>query len=272
MTYDAVIFDVDGVLVDVRRSFTAAAVDAVTEVTGSRRFTEEEVRQLKFIRGFNNDWHVAVAGGAWVRFCGDLPFTEFAQAVDRQGGGLGGLRQVVGSDLTATFEARLTRLAKEAYGGATACRRLYGFEPATIRGPGRWREEAPLLSAEDAGRIVTRAGIVTGRSAAEMELAFELLGWRLPSQQVAVSDDPAHDKPDPAKLAAILQHLGSEKALLADDGRDDLELAANARESTGKEVDFCYIGPQPAPWPGVKHRFLSVNEMLNHIEVIHDKS
>ena len=272
MTYDAVIFDVDGVLVDVRRSFTAAAIDAITEATGSRRFTEEEVRQLKYIRGFNNDWHVAIAGAAWVRFCGDLSFPEFAQGVDRDGGGLDGLRLVVGSDLTAEFEAQLTRLAQEAYGGTTACWRLYGFEPDTIRQPGRWQEEVPLLSAEDARRIAPRAGIVTGRSAAEMELAFQLLGWRLAAEQVAVSDDPARDKPDPAKLAFILQYLGSEKALLAGDGRDDLELAANARASTGKEVDFCYIGNSPAPWPRVEHIFPSVHEMLNHIEVVYDKS
>lgn len=272
MTYDAVIFDVDGVLVDVRRSFTAAAVDAVTEATGSRRFTEEEVRQLKSIRGFNNDWHVAVAGAAWVGFCEDLSFPEFAQRVDRHGGGLKGLRHVVGGELTVEFEAQLTRLAQEAYGGTTACWRLYGFEPATIRQPGRWREEVPLLSAADAGRIAPRAGIVTGRSTAEMELAFKLLGWRLPAEQVAIADDPDRDKPDPAKLAAILDHLGSEKALLAGDGRDDLELAANARVSTGKEVDFCFIGPQPAPWPRVEHIFPSVLEMLNHIEVVYDKS
>ena len=272
VTYDAVIFDVDGVLVDVCHSFTAAVVDAVTTDTGSDHFTAGEAGQLKAIRGFNNDWHVAVAGAAWIRLCGDRSFPEFAREVDRQGGGLEGLRRVVGSDLTAEFEAQLTRLAQEAYGGTTACRRLYGFEPVTIRQPGLWREEVPLLSAEDAGRIAPRAGIVTGRSPAEMELAFQLLGWRLPAQQMAVSDDPAHDKPDPAKLASILQYLGSRKALLVGDGRDDLELAANARASTGKEVDFCYIGNSPAPWPRVELSFPSVNEMLNHIEVIHDKS
>ncbi|MBA7679035.1 hypothetical protein ES703_87317 [subsurface metagenome] len=137
----------------------------------------------------------------------------------------------------------------------------------------------PLLSAEDARLIAPRAGIVTGRSAAEMELAFELLGWRLPAEQVAVSDDPDRDpkdpfrdKPDPAKLASILQYLGGRKALLAGDGRDDLELAENTRISTGKEVDFCFIGPQPAPWPQVEHSFPSVREMLNHIEVVYDKS
>jgi len=272
VTYDAVIFDVDGVLVDVHRSFIAAAVDAVTEATGFHSFTEGEVRQLKLIRGFNNDWHVAVAGAAWIRFRGDLTFPEFAREIDQHGGGLEGLRYMVGSDLTDDFEARLTRLTQEAYGGTTACRQLYGFEPENIRRPGRWQEEVPLLSDAEVQSLAPRMGIVTGRSAAEMELAFQLLGWRLPAEQVAVSDDPERDKPDPVNLNSILEYLNSRKALLAGDGRDDLELAINARMSTGKEVDFCYIGPPPVPWPGVEHSFQSVREMLNHIEVTYDKS
>ena len=61
-SYDTVICDVDGVLIDVSRSFTAAAIDAVKSATGSDLFTGKEVLRLKGIRGFNDDWHVAVAG------------------------------------------------------------------------------------------------------------------------------------------------------------------------------------------------------------------
>ncbi len=270
MKYDAVIFDVDGVLVDTRRSFTAAVVDAVAADTGSRRFTEKEAGQLKVIRGFNNDWHVAVAGAAWVRYRSQMPFAEFAGSIDEHGGGLPGLKSLVGGNLTAEFEARLTCLAQEAYGGTTACRRLYGFEPVTIRRPGRWREEVSLLSPEMAKTVASRAGIVTGRNAAEMALAFELLGWRLPDEQVAVSDDPAFDKPHPANLMAILQRLGSRQAILAGDSRDDRELVNNARQK-GVAVDFCFIGPLPPPWPGDGYLFPSVTEMLNQIEVTYDE-
>ncbi len=269
MRYDAVIFDVDGVLVDTRRSFTAAVVDAVAAHTGSRSFTAREAGQLKAIRGFNNDWHVAVAGAAWIEFTDRLSFPVFVRKVEDAGGGMVGLRQAVGRALTTEFEARLTRLAQEAYGGTTACRRLYGFEPATIHQPGRWREEVPLLSPERAAPIISRAGIVTGRNATEMALAFELLGWRLPDEQVAVSDDPAFDKPNPANLMAILQRLGSRQAILAGDSRDDLELVNNARQK-GVAVDFCLIGTRPAPWPWDGHMFPSVDKMLNRIEVTYD--
>ncbi len=271
MRYDAVIFDVDGVLVDTRRSFTAAVVDAVAADTGSQRFTAKEAGQLKAIRGFNNDWHIAIAAAAWVRYQSQMPFAEFVGSIDEHGGGLPGLKSLVGENPAAEFEARLTRLAQEAYGGTTACRRLYGFEPVTIRQPGKWRAEVPLLSPEMARTVASRAGIITGRNAAEMALAFELLGWRLPDEQVAVSDDPAFDKPNPVNLMAILRRLGSRKAILAGDSRDDLELVNNARQK-GVVVDFCFIGPPPAPWPWDGHMFPSVDKMLNQIEVTYDDS
>ena len=92
MKYDAIIFDVDGVLVDTRRSFTFAAVDAVAADTGSHSFTANEAGQLKTILGFNNDWHVAIAGAAWVRYQGQKPFADFACGIEQHGGGLPGLK------------------------------------------------------------------------------------------------------------------------------------------------------------------------------------
>ncbi|MFC1619978.1 HAD family hydrolase [Candidatus Neomarinimicrobiota bacterium] len=264
--YDAIIFDVDGVLINTSRSFTAAAVDAVQVATGSTRFAKNEVQSLKSIRGFNNDWHVAIAGAVWIRFTDDMPFDEFAGLVDQANGGLGGLRHVAGAELVSDLEEQLTRLAQEAYGGTTACYRLYGFEPSTIRQLGRWREEVPLLPPERTSTISSIAGIVTGRNAREMELAFQLLRWRLPAGQVACSTIPALDKPNPAQLLSILDHLGSRKAVYAGDSRDDLDLVMNASRQ-GAEVDFCYIGPATAPWPRVANTFPNVTEMLNSIEV-----
>ena len=269
MTYDAIVFDVDGVLIDTSRSFSAAVLDAVALATGSEGFTGREAALLKTLPGFNNDWHVAIAGAAWITFSSGLSFAEFARAVESAGSGLAGVRRVAGSGVDKEFERRLTRLAQEAYGGSSACAGLYGFEPTTIRQPGHWREEVPLLTAEQIQPLASRAGIVTGRSAAETELAFELLGWRLSAAQVAVSDESGQDKPNPEKLLAILQHLKSRKAILAGDGRDDLELARNARLESGNTVDFCYIGSGSPPWPGAEWAFGSVTEMLKQVEVYH---
>lgn len=267
---DAIIFDVDGVLLDTSGSYTAAAVEAVSVATGSDRFTTHEASRLKAVKGFNNDWHVAIAGAAWVEFTDRLPFQVFARKIEQAGGGLAGLRLAVGRALTAKFETRLTRLAQESYGGTSACHRLYGFEPETIRQVGRWQTEVPLLAPQLAEPMISRIGIVTGRSRAEMEQGFQLLGWQPPPEQVAVADDPAFDKTNPVKLVAMLSHMQSRKALFVGDTRDDLELVINAQQSDGRELDFGYVGPFPCPWPEVEIMAPKVTDLLESIEVTYD--
>lgn len=270
MTVDAIIFDVDGVLLDTSGSYTAAAVEAVSVATGSDRFTTREAAQLKAIKGFNNDWHVAIAGAAWVKFADHWPFQVFARKIEGAGGGMVGLRQAVGRALTLEFETHLTRLAQESYGGTSACRQLYGFEPETIRQVGRWQTEAPLLAPQLAEPMISRIGIVTGRNRAEMEQGFQLLGWQPPPEQVAVADDPAFDKTNPAKLVAMLNRMQSRKALFVGDTRDDLQLVINAQQSDGGELDFGYVGPFPCPWPEVEIMAPNVTELLESIEVTHN--
>ena len=272
MTVDTIIFDVDGVLLDTSESYTAAAVEAVSVATGSDRFTTREVAQLKAIKGFNNDWHVAIAGAAWVQFGNSQSFPEFTQMVDGAGGGLLGLQQVAGPALTEEFEIRLTRLAQESYGGTSACRRLYGFEPETIRQVGRWQTEAVLLAPQLAEPMISRIGIVTGRNRAEMEQGFQLLGWQPPPEHVVVADDPAFDKTNPAKLVAMLNRMHSRKALFVGDTRDDLELVMNARQAHRGQLDFGYVGPFPCPWPEVEIMAPKVTELLETIEVAHDEA
>ncbi len=241
MSYDGYIFDIDGVLVDTKHSFTTAAVEAVSYATSSRSFTSAEVSQLKSIRGFNNDWHVAIAGASWAAYRQEMDFPSFVQEIERNGSGMSGLRTVV-EELTIEFEAYLTSLAQEAYGGTSACRKLYGFNPEFIRIPGLWQTETPLISAEAMRDVLSRSGIVTGRNREETELAFELLGWRLPDGVVAVSDDPQLDKPNPAKLKQLIENLQCEYPLYIGDVRDDLELVRNYRRETGRPLDFCLVG------------------------------
>ena len=178
----------------------------------------------------------------------------------------------MGPALTQEFEIRLTRLAQESYGGTSACRQLYGFEPESIRHAGHWRTETPLLSRSQAGKWLPRIGIVTGRSRAEMEQAFYLLGWRVPAEQLAVSDDPALDKPNPQKLVAILAGMESRKALYVGDARDDLELVSKAQSTWHGALQFGYVGPAPCPWPEVRIVAADVAELIERVEVVQGKS
>ncbi len=56
-----VIFDVDGVLIDVSKSYHFSIKDTVDHFTG-KDIPLEELRDIKFSFGINNDWDVSVAG------------------------------------------------------------------------------------------------------------------------------------------------------------------------------------------------------------------
>ncbi len=265
-TYDSVICDVDGVLIDVSRSFTAAVVDAVEEASGSSRFTPAEVRILKESPGFNDDWHVAVAGGAWVRFFKTTPMEEFVAAIEAAGGGLAGLASLTDVPPATQFFGLMTRLAQEAYGGLDACESLYGFTPETIKQRGRMLAERPLPGAKNLRRHVQRLGIVSGRSSAEMVFAADMLGWSLSPDLVALSDDPALNKPNPEKLLAICALLGSERVVYAGDSLDDYELIRNAREPFPGQIDFAGIGPVRPAWNDAELQCTNIEELLTVIE------
>jgi HAD superfamily phosphatase len=63
---EIVIFDIDGVLVDVRESFHRTVLEAVRHFTG-KRVTAKELHEWKNKSGFNDDWKLSTA---WVRSLG----------------------------------------------------------------------------------------------------------------------------------------------------------------------------------------------------------
>ncbi len=241
MKYDAFIFDMDGVLLDTGRSFVAAAVEAVAYATGENTFTLDEVLLLKTIPGFNNDWYVAAAGACWIEYLPEMTFETYLGKLEKLGGGLEALVKLV-PEFNSAYLERLTRLTMEAYGGTTACRKLYGFDPENIIVPGYWLTESPLVTPEQIKPVLNKAGVVSGRAKGELELGFERLGWSLPDTLVAWSDDPDLDKPNPSKLIRIVERLGADKPVYVGDTRDDLELVKNYRRLTRRDMDFCLVG------------------------------
>lgn len=270
MKYDGFIFDIDGVLLDTSRSFNSAVVEAVTFATNSNQFTFIEIVQLKSIKGFNNDWHAAIAGAGWIQYRPEVPFEAFLQEIKQYGNGLSGLRRSV-PELKKEFEQYLTKLTQEAYGGTTQCRKLYGFEPEFIRVPGWWQTEKSNVTEQQMTPILSKSGIVTGRSKSETDLAMNLLGWRLPDSVIAYSDDPSLDKPNPDKLRQIIKNIGCKNPLYVGDGRDDLELAKNYLHATGNLLDFCLIKSENNI-SEFNLIFESVGELFEKLEINHGKN
>ena len=74
------IFDVDGVLVDVRGSYWRSALDTVHYLTG-RRVTYAELHQWKSKPGFNDDWSMVAA---WVTSLGKpISYNEARRAFEK---------------------------------------------------------------------------------------------------------------------------------------------------------------------------------------------
>lgn len=53
---DVIVFDMDGVLVDVRASYRECIIATVAKITGGKIVTHEQIQQYKNRGGFNNDW------------------------------------------------------------------------------------------------------------------------------------------------------------------------------------------------------------------------
>ena len=70
------IFDVDGVLVDVRGTYWRSALETVRYLTG-KRVTYAELHQWKSKPGFNDDWNMV---SAWVSSLGHPATYEEARA------------------------------------------------------------------------------------------------------------------------------------------------------------------------------------------------
>lgn len=53
---DVIVFDMDGVLVDVRASYRDCIIATVAKITGGLKVTHEQIQGYKNRGGFNNDW------------------------------------------------------------------------------------------------------------------------------------------------------------------------------------------------------------------------
>ncbi len=243
MKHDAYIFDVDGVLIDTSSSFSHAVVLAVEKATGSSKFQQENIQKLKRIAGFNNDWDVAITGAAWITYLSEMSFDGLMDSLDKNGSGMESLKIIIPS-LSESFKQNITKLTMEAYGGISACKQLYGFNPESIFIHGKWKNETSFLNKNDIKQLLPKSGIVTGRNKTEMDLAFQILGWHIPMSRVSVSDDPKLDKPNPTKLMQIIKVLDSQSPIYFGDSIDDYYLVKNFKKETGNQMDFCCVGNQ----------------------------
>ncbi|MFB6086861.1 MAG: TIGR01548 family HAD-type hydrolase [Halodesulfurarchaeum sp.] len=250
MQVDAVVLDIDGVLVDVSNSYRRAIVRSV-EVVYGHTIPKAGVQSFKEVGGFNNDWVVTDAVALFVlgRDAGlDLDVDGFGSAIERAGGGLEGVKAVLHEKMeTAAVDSvldrwdpdRLRTVFQQLYLGPDGYRELEDGEPDLYESAGTggpalppdgFMADEPVLIEPETIQALERnyeLGVVTGRPRAEAELALDRVGLAIPDDRLFAMEDWV-GKPDPAGLIAVAERANAEAVAFAGDTRDDVRTARNA--------------------------------------------
>lgn len=265
----AVIFDVDGVLLDASPSYHAVAEEAARRAVGvalgassAEKLPFDRAREIprfKAAGGFNDDWEMssAIALVLLLRARLGASVPPLAQLLaEAQGMGLQGLVRARGAQalaglppqgLEALSPTRIARSCCALYGGRAHCRELFGFE-ATDAIPdapeeGLWRREEPLVDAAVLARAAARfpLALFTGRNPGEAELALSRMGLDIEARMRWVADGRAR-KPDPAGLIFLCRAMLADGgvALFLGDTADDARAAAAAQDA-GAPLIYAHI-------------------------------
>ena len=244
MNADAVVLDVDGVLVDVADSYRRAVVESVEHVYGDT-IERADVQAFKDAGGFNNDWELTDAAALYVLARREelgLSVETFTDRVAATGGGLPGAETVV-LDILDPAEReqvmsdwdpdRLRDVFQQLYLGPDLYRELEGGAPDIDAEGGYVRDEPVLVEPETLDRLRERddVGILTGRPAAEADIALQRVGLDLPAEHRFTMDDWEAGKPDPDALVRLAERFDADAVAFAGDTLDDVKTAVNASEA-----------------------------------------
>ncbi|QCC59111.1 TIGR01548 family HAD-type hydrolase [Natrinema thermotolerans] len=247
MNADAVVLDIDGVLVDVADSYRRAIVESV-EAVYDRTIRKTDIQRFKDAGGFNNDWELTYAAALYVLATEegyDESLETFTDGIAAAGGGLEAAESVVREGIGARATQRVTdrwdrqRLRdvfQQLYLGDELYRGLEGGEPDLEREtPGFIHDEPVLLEPETRDRLLASwdVGVLTGRPAAEAEIALDRVGLddAVPVAHRFTMDDWEEGKPHPRALTTLAERFDADAVAFVGDTLDDVRTAGNASDA-----------------------------------------
>jgi len=251
---DTLVFDVDGVLLDVRASIRSVNVLAVPAYLRTLPgwsapddlLSSHDIERFKQAGGFNDDWDLTCAVVLLFLWKGarensrdatrlhplSPAVAEYTNAIALRGGWLRAAEALVFEQTTPDQEKTIRaqydkkwagRIFQELWAG-DLCPRVYGYAPTINPGPGAVRRDRPLLDVSLLPQGVTLAAL-TGRTLSEAQLALEMVGLDkripLPGSQGITRDD-GFFKPEPFGMQTLLSRLDARVALYVGDALDDL--------------------------------------------------
>jgi len=274
-----VIFDLDGVVIDVTSTYRQAYVDGVMDalrhdaglLVDTPLFSVEDVHALKRNPGYN-------APRDTVDFFVDACLTIAAcDAKIRHSKAYltnwhrDPANAVLDDDARAWIAAtrpqlQALRRCHEAYVGSSATQRIYGVPPLSNLA-GHCGNDRLLL---DPTRIIDKPiAVYTGRNSGEARLVLDrfALFANMPANLVFTTDDGAW-KPDPAPIGTLIERLGCQRALYIGDTAADRETIR--RYNAGSPEVRCQIaqvmsGTEKAPWDEAIAVAQSCDDLLDRL-------
>ena len=240
MQADAVVLDVDGVLVDVADSYRRAIVESVDRVYGET-IERADIQAFKDAGGFNNDWELTDAAALYVladREGLDLDVAAYTDRIAQAGGGLAAAETVLADALAADANARvreawdsnrLRAVFQALYLGTDLYVDIEGEDPP-FETPGFIHDEPVLVAPETVTALTDRfpVGVLTGRPAAEATIALERVGLSVTPERRFTMDDWAEGKPHPRALVTLAERMDARRVVFVGDTLDDVRTARNA--------------------------------------------
>ncbi|MFC6764054.1 TIGR01548 family HAD-type hydrolase [Natrinema soli] len=247
MNADAVVLDIDGVLVDVADSYRRAIVESVDAVY-DRTIRKDDIQLFKDAGGFNNDWELTDAAALYILATEEgyrESLEEYTDGIAAAGGGLEAaetvVREAIGSRATQRVTDRLNRerlrdVFQQLYLGDELYRGLEGGEPDLERETdGFIHDEPVLLEADARDRLLEGddVGVLTGRPEAEAEIALGRVGLddAIPVEHRFTMDDWEEGKPHPRALTTLAGRFDAESVVFIGDTLDDIRTAVNAGDA-----------------------------------------
>ena len=262
---DTLVFDIDGVLIDVRESFGKAVCQTVQfyfkEILGfqgsQNLIAPEEIEYFKMAGGFNNDWNLTSAVVLFylmkarknnLKDVDELRSKEpdiktFATEILPFGEGLTKVVDLVEKDkhLKAKIfnlwdKELITKIFQEIYAGEEYCSKIYGFHPSLIKAEGLIKQEKIIIDKNKRDFLQNFSiGILTGRNKMEAGIVLERLGWDdIISERKIITADDGLEKPHPQGLKKLATGLKTKLGIYLGDVRDDLVTAKNFNKEKRK--------------------------------------
>ena len=261
---DTLVFDIDGVLIDVRDSFMKAVCQTVQfyfkEILGFQGSQDlinpKEIVYFKTAGGFNNDWDLTSAVILFylmkarennLKDVDELrsikpDIKTFTTKMLSPGGGLAKVIDSIEKDgkvkegiLNLWDKDLITKIFQEIYAGEEYCYIIYGFHPSLVKIEGLIKQERIIID-KNKKKFLEKfsLGILTGRNESEARVALERLGWdEIISKKRIVTADDGVVKPHPQGLKKIAESLETKWGIYIGDTWDDLITVKNNNKEEG---------------------------------------